>query len=124
MKNGCLKNSESKVEAIIENGSRPSERCLETMLSIYKVLADKTRLKILFCLLDGAHAVSEMCAKTGLGQSLISHQLRVLRENGLVSTSRVKNKVIYSLADEHINELVSVALNHANEIEVNNEKTV
>lgn len=87
----------------------------DEVTNIFKVLADKTRLELLFALEQKSLCVSEFVEILGFEQSLISHQLKVLRDNNIVSTNKVGNKVFYTLADEHITNLLSVAKAHASE---------
>lgn len=62
-----------------------------------RALGDETRLRVFEHLTDGAQAVSELVAATGLGQSLVSHHLRVLRQAGLVSVRREGRWAVYSM---------------------------
>lgn len=87
----------------------------DEVTNIFKVLADKTRIEILFALQQKSLCVGELVDILGLSQSLISHQLKVLRDNNIVSTNRLGNKIYYALADEHITDLLNVARAHARE---------
>ena len=85
------------------------------MTNIFKLLADKTRLEILFALEHRSMCVSEFVEVLGFSQSLISHQLKVMRDSNIVSTNRKGNKIYYTLADEHIKSLLCIAKEHASE---------
>lgn len=63
-----------------------------------KILADSTRLAIMELLLKGPQHVGEMNAVLGLDQSLFSHHLKALREEGLVEALRDGKAVLYRLA--------------------------
>lgn len=65
-----------------------------------KVLSDQTRLFVLEELLAGSKNVSELNAKLRIDQSLLSHHLKVLRDAGLVRTSREGKAVRYEIAPE------------------------
>ena len=65
-----------------------------------KILSDTTRLDILRRLMDGPLHVNELNAKVRIDQSLLSHHLRILRENGFVRCKRDGKAVLYSLAPE------------------------
>ncbi|MEO7458437.1 MAG: metalloregulator ArsR/SmtB family transcription factor, partial [Gemmatimonadaceae bacterium] len=54
----------------------------------FRALGDETRLRLLDLLTEGELPVSDLMAATGLGQSLVSHHLRALRDAGLVVTRR------------------------------------
>ncbi len=62
-----------------------------------KILADSTRLAILELLWSGPKHVGEMNAVLGLEQSLLSHHLKVLREEGFVRATRDGKAVLYHL---------------------------
>ena len=98
------------------------DEIIEKMSGLYKILGDKTRLKILFCLLEKKRCVGEIAKTLGLSQSLVSHQLKVLRKDNLVATLKNKNRVFYTLADEHIEMLISTAKTHI--LERINEETI
>ena len=82
---------------------------------IFDALSDFTRFQILGALSQGEKGVSELQEVTSVSQSAISHQLRLLRDRGLVSARRDGQRVIYSLADEHVTTLLNVGLEHAAE---------
>lgn len=63
-----------------------------------KVLADPSRLEVLKMLLGGAKHVWELNAVLGLEQSLLSHHLKILREQGFVETHRDGKAILYSIA--------------------------
>lgn len=85
------------------------------MSQILFVASDKVRLKILLALLDGEMCVSDLEEVTEASQSLVSHQLRVLRKAKLVTFRKVGNRVFYSLDDDHVHDLIQVAYDHAAE---------
>ena len=74
-----------------------------------------TRFRILGALSLGEKSVSDLEEICAVSQSAISHQLRLLRDRGLVTARRDGRRVIYSLADEHVTTLISVGLLHAAE---------
>jgi len=63
-----------------------------------KALANDQRLLMLCCLIDGALSVGEINARVPLSQSALSQHLGVLREAGLVTTTRKSQTVHYALA--------------------------
>ncbi|HSM60743.1 MAG TPA: metalloregulator ArsR/SmtB family transcription factor [Longimicrobiales bacterium] len=70
------------------------------LLCALQALADENRLRILEALHGGEHCVCELQSALALGQSLLSHHLRVLREAGLVRDRREGRWVHYALAPE------------------------
>ena len=83
---------------------------------IFDALSDYTRFQILCSLMQKECSVGELQEASHVSQSAISHQLRLLRDRSLVSARREGHSVIYSLADEHVAELIQIGLAHASHI--------
>ena len=75
-------------------------------LPIYKMLSDETKLRILKILSNGERCVGELTEEIGVSQTLISHKLRDLRENGLVSSAREGKKIVYRISHWSLSELL------------------
>lgn len=88
---------------------------LRRMSSLFGVLADNTRLKIMYSLLDSEKKVGEIASIVGMSVSATSHQLKVLRENRLVKKRRQGRENYYSLDDFHIPALLALAGEHCRE---------
>lgn len=63
-----------------------------------KALANDQRLLTLCCLIDGPLSVGEINERVPLSQSSLSQHLGVLRDAGLVTTTRKSQTVYYALA--------------------------
>ena|SRR6516164_7806252 len=85
-----------------------AERVADTMFA----LSTPSRVQILGCLMDGPLSVSELVDALGMEQSAVSHQLRILREHGLVTVERTGRRNVYALTDEHVLALLDEALRH------------
>jgi ArsR family transcriptional regulator, lead/cadmium/zinc/bismuth-responsive transcriptional repressor len=77
------------------------------------VLADPTRARLLLALGDGELCVCDLAAATGVNRTTVSHQLRVLREGGVVTRRRAGKTVFYALADDHVRALLAMGRAHA-----------
>jgi DNA-binding transcriptional ArsR family regulator len=77
-----------------------------------QALATPSRLRILARLQEGPCAATELADAVGMEQSACSHQLRLLRNLGLVTGERRGRSVIYALYDNHVAELLEQALFH------------
>jgi ArsR family transcriptional regulator, nickel/cobalt-responsive transcriptional repressor len=77
-----------------------------------QALATPSRLRILARLQQGPCAASELAAAVEMEQSACSHQLRLLRNLGLVTGERRGRSVMYALYDHHVAELLEQALYH------------
>ncbi len=97
--------------------SERSEQELDTMCHFFKIMADKTRLRILMELLEGSLCVMHISERVGMSQSATSHQLALLRRADLVRVTRKGKSVVYSISDEHVRLMLDMALLHVNEKE-------
>lgn len=95
----------------------PTNKTLEKMEELLNVASDFTRLKILYSINGEEKNVSQIMEEVGASQSLISHQLKMLRKNHLVQTRKEGHKVYYRLADEHVSKLLEVVHDHVLEEE-------
>jgi DNA-binding transcriptional ArsR family regulator len=77
-----------------------------------QALATPSRLLILGRLREGPASVTELTEAVGMEQSAISHQLRLLRHLGLVTTRRAGRSIIYALYDNHVAHLLDEAVYH------------
>lgn len=74
----------------------------------FRALGDETRLHLLALMVDAERSVAELMELTGLGQSLVSHHLRTLRDAGLVVTRRDGRWVFYDLANAGLSSVRAV----------------
>jgi len=74
---------------------------LEQLAEEFKVLGDKTRLRILALLRDGEHCVCDLTEVLGISQPGVSQQMRKLRQIGLVKERRGGQWIYYSLNPEN-----------------------
>ena len=89
------------------------------MVQLFKALADETRLKIAYSLtLKTELCVCDVGAIIGASNATASHHLRYLKDNGLARSERRGKMVYYSLADDHVFQLVKIAHEHTMEGEV------
>ena len=93
----------------------PDEDTLFDLAELFKIFGDSTRIKILFVLLDNEMPVSAIADALGMTQSAVSHQLRILKTNGLVKFARDGKSLIYSLADAHVHSILAQGLDHIGE---------
>lgn len=90
----------------------PKEETLKELADFYKVFGDATRVRILYVLLQSEMCVCDLAVMLGMTQSAISHQLRVLKQAKLVKNRREGKTVYYSLADGHIQTIISQGMEH------------
>ncbi len=92
-----------------------NEGVLCDLAELFKIFGDSTRVKILYALLDKEMSVTEIASTLSMAQPAISQQLRVLKLNSLVKFRREGKSLIYSLADEHVSEILSIGMEHLGE---------
>ncbi len=92
-----------------------SDKETDKMAAIFKVLGDPTRLSIVSALRDGEMCVCDLAAFLKMTESAISHHLRRLRDLSLVKNRRDGQILYYSLDDDHVQTLVTMALDHVRE---------
>ena len=114
---------------------------IKKMESLLMVASDATRLKIMLTLLDDSlcrcghceeehncsscksldcmieKCVNDIANEIGASQSLVSHQLKTLKDADLVGTRKEGTKVYYFLKDKHVRLLIGVAYDHVMEDE-------
>jgi len=85
------------------------------LAEIFQMLSDETRLRILRTLEKKELCVSDIAKETGVSQSAVSHQLRVLRQTDLVRSQRKGKNIYYRIADGHVFSIVRDGLEHVTE---------
>ena len=99
----------AKVKRAMQLDDKTSLRLAE----IFKVLGDQTRIKMLSLLaVEKEMCVCDIAAALEMGQSAISHQLRVLRTARLVKFRKDGKEAWYSLDDDHVVKLMAQGLEH------------
>lgn len=88
----------------------------ERVADAMQALATPSRVLILAALRDRAQSVSELVAAVRMEQSAVSHQLRLLRDIGLVVGERQGRRVVYSLYDGHVASLIDQAMWHVDHL--------
>ena len=90
-------------------------RELDRLAAVFKALGDPSRLRLMLALRGGEMCVCDLAAFLGVSESAVSHQLRRLRDLGLVRNRRAGQCLYYSLADHHVDELLGLSLDHLRE---------
>jgi ArsR family transcriptional regulator, nickel/cobalt-responsive transcriptional repressor len=90
----------------------------ERVADAMHALSTPSRVLILAQLREGPRSVSELVAAVGMEQSAVSHQLKLLRDHGLVVGERRGRRVVYSLYDHHVAWLVDQAVGHVEHLQL------
>ena len=84
----------------------------QKLANVFKILGDSTRIKLLALLTTKEMRVSDIAESLDMGQSAISHQLRVLRDARLVKYRKEGKEAWYSIDDDHVVKLMRQGLDH------------
>jgi ArsR family transcriptional regulator, lead/cadmium/zinc/bismuth-responsive transcriptional repressor len=87
----------------------------QQMAEFFGTLADPSRLRLLSALAQQELCVCDLAAVVKMGESAVSHQLRVLRSQRLVKYRREGRNIFYSLADSHVMNLHAEVAAHLDE---------
>ena len=88
---------------------------LESASLLFKALSDAHRLAIVYNLSVAEMNVGKLADTLSMEQSAVSHQLKILKGARLVKSRREGQSRIYSLADDHVHELISQVMTHVQE---------
>lgn len=85
------------------------------LASLYKMFSDSTRVQILWALNQNEMCVCDLAVLLNMTKSAVSHQLKSLRISNLVKFQKKGKVVWYSLADDHVKEILEMGIEHINE---------
>lgn len=91
----------------------PGPELLESAAGTLRMLAEPTRLHLLWQLAQGPKSVTELVNEALVPRTVVSQHLAKLRLSGLVDTRKDGRHVIYSLHDGHLVRLIQETINHA-----------
>ncbi len=93
--------------------TRNTTETMQDLASVFKIFGDFTRLTILSLLMDQEEmCVGDIAERLNMTQSGVSHQLALLKQSKLVRTKRDGKSIYYSIADEHVSEIIRIGMEH------------
>jgi DNA-binding transcriptional ArsR family regulator len=95
----------------------PADEQVNLAAESFRMLADPTRIKVLWALLQGESSVACLADLAGAAPTAVSQHLAKLRLAGLVTGRREGTFVYYSAANDHVRSLLSQALFHADHVD-------
>lgn len=90
-------------------GSNPAGELQTFKARFFRALAHPTRIRILEILVGGGRTVQELQTALNLGQPVVSQQLAVLRNQGIVAAQKSGVSVQYTLRDPLVDDMLDVA---------------
>lgn len=94
----------------------PTDGQVEQAVDTLKLVADPTRMRILWALLHGEHSVNLLAEHIGAQPAAVSQHLAKLRLAHLVRTRREGTHVYYLAQNDHVRRIVEEALFHADHV--------
>ena len=106
-------NPETVAEA---EASALSEAHMTMIVEVFEALADMTRAKILYALIERPMCVRDIAILVGVSESGVSHQLRFLRDRRLVKSRREGTTIYYTVETPHAAALFKEADYHVDHV--------
>ena len=88
--------------------SHISKELISKAAEFFRVVGDETRMKILCTIAGGELCVNDIAAEVEMTKSAVSHQLRLLKSEGLVKSRRDGKNMFYSLDDQHVVDIIDI----------------
>ncbi|MFF5225102.1 ArsR/SmtB family transcription factor [Dactylosporangium sp. NPDC000521] len=95
------------LDDVVTGGESPTDAQVDVAVTALRMLADPTRLRLLWALRDGEQDVSTLTATVGAARPAVSQHLAKLLLAGLVNTRRDGRRVLYRAAGGHVRRLVT-----------------
>jgi DNA-binding transcriptional ArsR family regulator len=83
-----------------------------TLSEFYKIMADYTRMKIIYALIEKELCVTEIAEIVNMSQTAVSYQLRILRGARVVKHRRDGKMIFYSIDDDHVSDIIHTTVTH------------
>lgn len=91
----------------------PSAEEAGALADLFRLLADPTRARMLYALLEaGELCVCDLAATVEVSETSVSHALRLLRTAGVVRNRRDGRRMYYRLDDAHVRMLLDSSRAH------------
>ena len=94
-----------RTKSLVENYV-PSGEVLDGLVCFFSVFADSTRVRILSALAITELCVTDISRVLDINQTTVSHQLRYLKNLGIVTCNRLGKVIFYSLKNEIVNDVL------------------
>lgn len=107
---GTVADRDRRVAAERKHPDEPTEEQVQAAVMSFALLADPTRLRILWALRDGGADVTSLAAAAACRPTVASQHLSKLRFAGLVAGARDGRRVVYRLRGGHVRRLLTEAL--------------
>jgi DNA-binding transcriptional ArsR family regulator len=82
--------------------SMPDQKVFDNVAETFNIISDSSRVKILWLLCHCEECVTNIAVAVGMSPPAVSHHLRVLKQNQLISYRKDGKEVYYKLADTEL----------------------
>ena len=89
-----------------------NEHTAAHVAELFSVFSDTSRVRIVSAIIGQELNVNTLADLVGISESAVSHNMRHLRQMGIVQTRRNGKEVFYIVEDEHIIALFNQGVNH------------
>lgn len=95
------------IESLV-NYYLPNQDKLEKMAYLFYLFSDKTRLRIMFALTISKMCVNDISVTTGINRTTVSHQLTVMKREGLIKSEQKGKLKMYFISNDLLTEVLKV----------------
>lgn len=82
--------------------SLPNKKVCSNLANFYSLFSDSTRIKIIISLLLSEMCVNDLSRILDINQTTISHQLKILKSSGAVTSTRKNKYIFYKITDKFV----------------------
>ena len=107
----CTCNNHESIVKLL-SGDIKSEELVSKVATIFNLMGEPNRMKILLALMEGELCVYHLCEITGGKQSAISQHLRKLKDCNILKSRKSGNQVLYSISDDHVKDIINISIKH------------
>lgn len=109
----CENEAQHKTVVKKAKENMPTAEYIHIMCDMLKILGEPSRMRIVLALMQGEMCVLHIVEAVDGNQSAVSQQLRILKNGRLIKSRREGKNILYSIADEHVLEIVKMSMEHA-----------
>ena len=106
-------NADSRSRGAAPVRDQPGGDQVDLAVEVFRMLADATRVRLLWALLDAELAVNDLAAAVGKPPAAVSQHLAKLRLARLVRTRKHGTQVFYRIENDHVRQLIEDAIHHS-----------
>ncbi len=91
-------------------GVMPGKNDVKMLADFFYAFSDETRLKIVILLTVNTLCVGDISKVLNINQTTVSHQLKILRNLGIVDFDRIGKTIIYYIKNKDIEHMLDLSV--------------